>query len=162
MNSPCIKLALLTVVLLSSFAARPASPETGLYQVPVADELKAFADFQVNFVSSKPAENPTTLRFQLPKELIGTAGYYTIRKLSETSNRWSGPNASGTCDQREHVIRCTLRFHDLVMDLSEVEKAINAMPKSPGEKMNRLQVATSFMAEPIGILTYQLDSAPKP
>jgi len=150
----CLKVTL-SIVFLGSVSLCAFAQETGHYQVPVSDQLKAFADFQMKSVSLWPNKNPKSLRFQLPKELVGTASYYTILKLSESSNHWSGPNASGTCDQSKHSIRCNLSFHDLLIDQTEVEKAINATSNTPLEKMNRLQVAAIFKAEPIGTLDYQ-------
>ncbi len=136
-----------------SLSAHAQRPIRGLYQVPVSENLKPFANYPVKFKSDTYENTPNKITFPLPAELVGDSTMVEISKTPDGT--WMGPNAQGSCQYGERYIKCNLKFNDLTIDSVRVETAVRQ--RFPAEQVQgRLSVAEKFSGEPIGIIIYRL------
>lgn len=152
------KISILTFVVFCfvSIFANAARPIRGTYQVPVADELKAFADYPVKFKADNYQDIPTTISFPMPSALLGEETIFTMSKVSDQSTEWAGENIKGNCETLGRYFKCTVQFGSLTVDPKKLETSINQQYTTSEEIAGRKMVALSFGAEPIGILIYKM------
>lgn len=139
-----------------SFPLLASRPVRGIYKVPVQGHLKPYASFPVKFRAENYQDNPTEINFPLPQSLVGELTFIKLTKVNETSKEWTGPNASGLCDQNGRYFICQLAFKNLNFNSQKIEEAIRFEYDSPDEVAGRLEVAKTFSTEPIGIIIYKL------
>jgi hypothetical protein len=143
-------------IYFSSFSLLAARPVRGIYQVPVADHLAAYANYPVKYKADDYQEIPSELTFQLPSPLVGEPTYIQISKVPNTVSEWQGAHASGSCSVEGRYFICRLAFKHLTFDNNKIDEAIRFNYASPEEISGRTEVAKVFSAEPIGVLVYKL------
>ena len=144
-----------------------ARPVRGTYEVPVPEELKAFAQYPVKFKADNYEAIPQVLNFPLPQELTGIQQEIAISRI-ENTDTWSSADATATCAKVGRYFRCEIKFHNLLSDLKSLEAHLKNTYLNPVEFQARLEVAKVFLAgeakksfksiqgEPFGILLYKL------
>ncbi len=137
----------------TSFAARPIR---GTYSVPVSDELKQFASYDVKFKDADYQSLPSQINFPLPVDLVGEPINIFIAKEPGFENVWKGPLAQGVCTNENRNFTCRIEFIGLKFDQEKIISAVNSKYPSASERAGRLSVARHFSGEPIGIITYKL------
>lgn len=136
--------------------ANAERPIRGVYQVPVADELKVFADYPVKFKSDNYQESPTTISFPMPSALLGEETIFTMSKLNDQNTEWAGPNIKGNCETVGRYFKCSVQFDAIAVDQTKLEASIIQQFPSKEESAGRMQVARAFGGEPIGVLIYKM------
>lgn len=143
-------------VLLSQsvLAASSAVNDKGLFSVQVSEELKPFANFQLNASQVHQGSMLSSIEFLLPVELVGAEVSFLIVRDVAHPQRWVGKNIEARCLQAGVHFSCGIRFRNLKIEQGKVEEVINNLEESTADKMNRIQVAQAFANEQIGFLTF--------
>lgn len=125
------------------------------YQVPVAEELKSFADFKITGKTTINAQGLRVIDYKLPEELTGS-GYGSIvlteKRVHSLDTIFKGDLGKALCKEEQGELNCHVEYEDLNIDMTAVESFINTKFQDPTERMNRLEVAKIFSGEPVGIL----------
>lgn len=144
------------IVSLIALSANAARPVRGYYQVPIEGDLKAYATYPVQYKADTYKTNPNEISFPLPATLVGTETIVTMSKVAGQETAWAGSNVNGHCETIDRDFTCTVKFNDLQIDPKAVEAAVNSSFKTPEEVAGRIQVASHFSSEPLGIIVYKL------
>lgn len=151
-----MKFASLFLITLAALPALAERPVRGVYTVPVAQELAAFNSYAVQFKSDTYKQKPNEINFPLPSALVGEEMSIALKQDPKDLERWSGPNAEGTCKKVDRFFQCQLKFNDLTIDPAKVQASIQDQFKNEAEVAGRIKVAQQFGGEPVGIITYKL------
>lgn len=131
-------------------------PIRGVYEVPVAENLKEFASYPVKYKTEGYQADQNKLAFYLPATLVGEEKMIVMTKVVDQEGKWNGPNANAHCQTIGRNFKCTVLFNDLEIDPIKQEIAIRENFQTEAEITGRLQVASHFSSEPIGIISYKL------
>ncbi len=134
----------------------------GAYRVPVSADLTAAATYPVEHVDWTVAAGVATLHYDLPVGLVGGPLSVTFAgPISATSREVTLTSGSGsaTCVATASVITCHEVFANLgVLPLSMAEVERMAALEYAGPIAHRVQVASQFSADPIGIVDFDLQA----
>jgi hypothetical protein len=144
-----------TPAAATSGSTPPAAldPSEPSYEVPVPDELMAFARYAVGTVKWVVKKDERRLEYTLPDELIGKRQPIELVGPETASQTWSLRGATfGTaeCTQLQSQIECREQLDGLAIDVGAVESRVNAGQLPP----ERLRVTRVFQGDPIGILRF--------
>ena len=145
-----------SVLYLLSSLALANRPVRGIYEVPVTENLKAYASYPVKFNSDNYQEEPSTITFPMPSALMGEETLITMSKVAGSETSWSGENVSGDCLTIDRYFKCTVKFNNIEIDQAKLAASIDQQYTTPQERLGRTQVAMSFRDEPIGIIIYKM------
>ncbi|MBY0516365.1 MAG: hypothetical protein K2P81_05625 [Bacteriovoracaceae bacterium] len=147
-----MKFLILTLFLSCSAFAQ----SYGTYHVPVPAELNQFASFEVIDANIQIVNDKINVSYRLPTELVGPientvtlSGTIKQRKILKLR----GPNSRATCVNTETQLECKVTYPDLIIDNASVEEYLKQTIQDPAELKARLEVATTFSTEPVGIVT---------
>ncbi len=135
----------------------------GVYRVPTTnDALAAASTFTVPRIDWVIEGGTARLDYPLPVGLVG--GELPIRlegsfEPGATEVVLVDEVGTGTCVATTHIVTCTERFIDLgalPISLAVVEQV--AAAEYAGPASHRLQIASQFASDPIGVVEIDLDS----
>ena len=128
--------------------ADEANETTATYEVPVPDNLKDVAKFELTGVYHTVSANngAAEIRYDLPLELTGVVNSIVLKSTSPT--HMSGPNADAECVNSV----CQIRFKNLVFDRDAVSDLFKQQGLPKLEAQRRLAVFDSFSGDPAGII----------
>lgn len=152
----CFRLSISVAFLLSASSAFASRPIRGVYEVPVGEDLKSFAEYPVKFKSDNYEASPNELNFPLPAALTGQEQMIHLSRLTETSSVWKGPLAEADCHLIGRIFTCRVVFQGLPIDPVKMEEVIRQEYPEPVVAEGKLKVAMAFGGEPIGIIKYKL------
>lgn len=144
--------AVAALALPALFTASNANAAEGweksdsVYEVPVPEELKDVAVFEIQNVQTRTRNGVEEIKYNLPLELTGVPN--RIRLKSNADGTYSGPNVSGTCANDV----CNLKYKDLKFDVSAVQNLFEARGITGIEFDRRMQVFGHFSGDPGGII----------
>lgn len=164
-------LATMTMLALGCAADPASEPQplpltsgryTGSYRVPTTEGLAAASTFVVPRVDWQIEAGIARLDYPLPVGLVG--GDLTIRlegpiAAGDTEVLLSSEAGTGTCTATATTLTCSERFvdlGDLPISLSVVEQL--AATEYAGPASHRIEIATQFASDPIGVVEIDLDS----
>lgn len=135
---------------------------TGTYRVPTTEGLAAASTFAVTRIDWTIDAGVARLDYPLPVGLVG--GDLTIRlegpiEPGATEVLLVDEVGTGTCVASASVVTCSERFLDLgvlPISLAVVEQVAAAEYNGPAS--HRLDIATQFASDPIGVVEIDLDS----
>jgi hypothetical protein len=139
-----------------------ARPIRGSYDVPVSDELRTFASFDVKFKSEEYERDPVQITFPLPVELTGIQNSISMKKSATDPRVWSGPLVDATCDKEGRYFVCQMQFSGLKLDELRAQELITRRNPDPAVADGIIQVSRRFGGEGIGILRYKLRGGDRP
>ncbi len=133
----------------------------GVYTVPVTEpSLEPFASQPV-VLDWREANGEYRMDYDFPTDLTGVSQRVafegsltrdgTIQLTGDLGSATCEPDASGT-----HFV-CTERFSDIAFDLPRLQRDFERRGLSAAEITRRLEVATLFQSDPIGILEFALE-----
>ena len=153
--------------------ATPFPSPLGLpyYEVPVEDPaLAPYAFFEVPDVHVVVAGGQVTLTYDFPPDLSGVedqtvtltgpVGPMAGREIEGTV--LSDTVGTGTCTVTAGVARCTEIFSALPLDHAAALATVDAAATTPAERAGRRAVVDAFVADPIGIVVFDLATALEP
>lgn len=141
------------------------------YEVPVEDPaLAPYAFFGVPDVHVVVAGGQVTLTYDFPPDLSG------VEDQTVTLTGPVGPTAgreiegtvlsdavgTGTCTVAAGIARCTEIFSALPLDHAAAVATVEAAATTPAERAGRRAVVDAFVADPIGIVVFDLAEALEP
>lgn len=134
----------------------------GTYRVPTTEALAAASEFAVPRVDWIVSDGIARLDYPLPVGLVG--GSLSIRlegpiEPGATEVLLVDEVGTGTCVASASTVTCSERFLDLgalPISLAIVEEI--AAAEYAGPAAHRLQIATQFASDPIGVVEIDLDS----
>ena len=124
-----------------------------LYSVPVPTELEAYATFPIDNASFCWADDELVLGYSLPKLLTGKSQHVSFQGgyNPDTGNfEMSGQNGTAVCTPTAPTWHCAETFIGLKVNLQKLHKLLEGLP--PNEAQARLEVANTFIGDPIGTL----------
>lgn len=130
----------------------------GIYSVPVAPELKEFAQYLSRGEFETDSKTGLeTLQIVLPAELIGSETKIDLFYISELvggKTYWkNGPNEA-TCEDSVISLRCEFSFEKIEIDTEKVISQLKSKNRGEFEISQRVMVSAFFGAEPIGVFEY--------
>lgn len=128
-----------------------------VYSVPVPAHLEPYADYPLEDVSLCRTGAVLELGYSLPALLLGKKTRVSFGGTVDPASdhyELSGDDGTASCDRVDRSWSCTETFVGLTVDLEEVAK--EASDLDPVEAAARLDVATIFGGDPIGILDFDL------
>lgn len=145
------KLVLSMIAVLGMGACATASPTkvietTATYEVPVPDNLKDVATFELDDVYKTIKPGSRDLRYVLPLEITGVKN--EIKLHSDDGKQFSGPNADAVCARDV----CNIKFKNLSFDRQLASNVISAKGFTGQALDRRLAVFDSFSGDPAGII----------
>lgn len=135
-------------------SAHASQPMSGEYIVPVDDEkLAPLARFPLRLNDQNYQVESGRLTFPLPEALVGAPTSITMVKKGDGT--WAGKNVDGVCVNEESTFKCDVKFKGLKFNPAAVAAlALRDFGNSP-DAMKRIEVATRFSTEPLGVLIYE-------
>ncbi|NVB82895.1 MAG: hypothetical protein HOV81_31245 [Kofleriaceae bacterium] len=134
----------------------------GLYRVPtVTPDLEAAATFPIDSADWIISGDTVTLHYDLPIGLVGGDVEVTLTgtfAAGAKSVDVSGPAGTGACTRDANIVTCLETFTGLgtlPVSMEVVERAATAGYAGPTQ--DRIDVATVFGSDPIGVLEFDLD-----
>jgi hypothetical protein len=133
----------------------------GLYRVPVSDEsLLPFAT-QAVVLDWRERNGEYRLDYDFPVELTGISQRVSFegQAAQDGSIQFVGDLGSASCtaDPVGSGFLCTERFPQLQFDLERLQRDFEQRGLPSLEIARRLQVASIFQSDPIGVLSFSLD-----
>jgi hypothetical protein len=135
----------------------------GTYEVPVSADLAGAATFAVPEIEWTLAAGTATLRYALPRGLVGKTLRVDFSGAVDTAAgtaTLSGPAGTAACELRTGAVVCNEVMSGLLPlapDYAVVEQI--AQTDLAGLSAQRLEVAKQFAIDPIGIVHVDLGSA---
>lgn len=122
-----------------------------VYEVPVKEELKAYARFPV-VARTRVNQGIREYQYDLPKPLTGQAVSFSVQGSSDEGAHLRGDLGEMVCQQAS----CTVRLPDLRLDPQQVEAYLRAQNYNAQEMSARLEVAHVFAtSDPAGFIHYE-------
>lgn len=138
------------------FSGTQAIGAEATYEVPVTDDLKPYASFDLSAFIGKKANEEVVL-YHLPPELTG--GKAIPIRLTQKSKSPSGMTAlyeglmgEAGCMFLARETLCTISYPKMNLDPKAVEDYLSERFKGDPALPFLLDVAASFGSEPVGIL----------
>ncbi len=133
----------------------------GLYTVPVDDaSLAPFATQPVR-LDWRDRNGEYRLDYDFPEELTGISQRVSFegRAAGDGSIQLLGALGSASCsaDPTGSGFVCTERFSGIQIDLDRLERDFEQRGLSALEIARRLEVASIFQSDPIGVLSFSLE-----
>ncbi|MDH3726912.1 MAG: hypothetical protein OER77_05230 [Myxococcales bacterium] len=133
----------------------------GLYTVPVDDaSLSPFATQPVR-LDWRERNGEFRLNYDFPEELTGISQRVSFegRAAQDGSIELTGDLGSASCsaDPTGSGFVCTERFPQIQFDLERLERDFEQRGLPALEIARRLEVASIFQSDPIGVLTFSLE-----
>lgn len=172
-----MRIALVSIVLSTLLAACGSDPDPagggdpvphangdfpGVYIVPTIDDpaLAAAAVFPLDHVEWSVTGGIATLHYDLPPGLVGGDLDVTLTGPIEPGQRvvyLSGPVGTGVCTATGKLVSCREEFTGLgTLPISTDVIAQRAALEYPGPVDHRLEVASQFASDPIGVADFDL------
>jgi hypothetical protein len=132
----------------------------GTYEVPISPELRAAATFDVDEIEWSAIEGKARLAYKLPVGLVGTSlrvDFVGHVDQVSGSGELTGEAGSSACTIGEAYVVCKETMPGLLpidVDFDLVRKL--AEREYPGPAQDRVDVATKFMNDPIGVARVDL------
>ncbi len=122
------------------------------YKVPVKDSrLETFSQFSMS-VKVRTVGTVEEFEYELPLELTGESVEISITGLND---KFSGDLSAGECKLQETGRVCQMNYNkNLPLVKEKVDSYLRAQNFSPEELSARLQVADSFMLDPVGFIQF--------
>lgn len=152
------------VFLLPLFALTAFADEgsTAVYSVPVADDLREYADFPLKNYLFEETGGELAIEYEMPKALVGTAGVRVVfrgtRSSGENVVELRGDFGTARCEG-DHDLDCKIKYENLEIDTAGVRAENLEISRSNAEFNARQSVSDSFASEPIGTIRYEADDA---
>lgn len=126
------------------------------YEVPVSEELKQYAAFELTDFDYKLVGSKIILDYKLPKILVGNETRIQIETELRAENDEKGENVEqAECIGDVSVFTCTIKYDArLKIDQRAAIKAIREISGSRTEALGRIKVMRAFSTEPVGIVKY--------
>ncbi|MCA9645831.1 MAG: hypothetical protein H6718_21050 [Polyangiaceae bacterium] len=144
-------------VCIPDGSLEPPHPDlSGSYSVPVSANLEAYAAYPVGDISICRTETTIELGYSLPALLVGKKTRVDFSggvDPSATQHVLSGKDGTATCNRIGKAWSCLEHFMGIEVDLQRV--ADEAAALSPAEAQGRIDVATVFQGDPIGVLEFK-------
>lgn len=151
---------------LSERDAAVLTPPLPYYEVPVDDpSLAPHAFFSVPDVHYVVADGIVTLDYDFPEELSGVFDQTVELRGpvdADGGATISGPQGTGTCTVASGVVRCIEYFSALPVDAARAHSLAGAYGTDTIARGARLAVIDRFVADPIGIVVFDLAEASEP
>jgi hypothetical protein len=132
----------------------------GTYEVPISPELRDAARFEVDEIEWSVIEGTARLAYKLPVGLVGTSlrvDFVGPLDLASGKGELTGEAGSSACTVGEPHVVCKETMPGLLpieVDFDRVRKL--AEREYPGPAQDRVDVATTFMNDPIGVARVDL------
>lgn len=128
------------------------------YSVPVQDDLKPYASFNLKKFNLKNYEGETTVKYKLPLELTGIeqkVEFAGVINSKAQQNILTGKNGTMVCEKNsEAKVSCQVEYKNLEIDEKEAISNIVQSSHSRSEMAGKIQVMRAFSSDPVGIITY--------
>ena len=137
-----------------------SAPEPGVYAgsyaVPVPEELRAYAEYELEQIEIRLRDGELELRYRMPVLLIGEAREVSFRGDASAAGDYvlAGDYGSATCGVRDSVFRCDEVLRDMEPDADKIAEALSALPEQ--EASGRRAVSDRFAIDPIGVLSFDM------
>jgi hypothetical protein len=143
-------------VLAAGFLFSSAS-FAATYEVPVQPELKAVAQFEIQAPEFSQASGFMVMHYQLPPELVGpNHPGVTLRTSDYEKDQFQMSSEYGTANcVRGAQVECKMHLKNLNINAAGVRMVLARSSKTGAEFNQRLQVASLFARDPVGILVYE-------
>lgn len=119
---------------------------SSLYEVPVPDDLKDVALFEISDVRVRTRDGVEQIKYNLPLELTGVEN--RIRLSANGDGTYSGAHAEATCSEKT----CSLKYRDLKFDEAAVRDLFKRRGIEDIELDRRMAVFEHFNGNPAGII----------
>ncbi|MDD4973284.1 MAG: hypothetical protein PHY93_02990 [Bacteriovorax sp.] len=128
------------------------------YSVPVEEELKVYANFEINSFKATETNGAVTVKYKIPKLLTGIEQEVefngTVDPKADT-NILTGSNGVLTCSREvQEKMECKVEYKNLQIDKEKAIKIINKISLSANEASGRIAVMNSFSSDPVGFIHY--------
>ena len=128
------------------------------YSVPVQDDLKEYASFELKTFNLKRYIGKTTVKYKLPIELTGIeqkVEFTGIINSKAQQNILTGDNGTMICEKNSEArISCQVEYKNLEIDEKQAISNIVQSSTTRSEIVGKIQVMRAFSSEPVGIITY--------
>ena len=149
-----MKASLITILFFLSLQ----SAYSATYSVPVANEYKEYAQFELNEFKSIEYDKTTTIKYQIPIELTGIAQTVEFSGAflpGAEMNILTGPNGTLSCSKEVvEKMECKVAYTNLKFDEKKAALLIHKASSNPSETLGRLFVMRAFSSDPVGIIHY--------
>ena len=128
----------------------------GIYSVPVAAELEAYAAYTLESVRVQRSGSELRLDYELPARLLGDRPRLSFRGGLAADGRYvlEGHDGVATCESVSGGLRCDEVLSGLETDRDALDRLLAELPAS--EARGRRSVAEQFSIDPIGVLDVEL------
>lgn len=133
----------------------------GVYSVPVSDPaLEPFASQPV-VLDWRDSGGRYRLDYDFPSDLTGTSQRVSFEGARDPAGmiQLTGALGTATCEASSSGsgFICTERFPQMTFDLERLQRDLERRGLPENEIARRLEVATFFQSDPIGILSFTLE-----
>jgi hypothetical protein len=126
------------------------------YEVPVEENLKPFATFELNEFQKTTDGHNVSVKYVLPEILTGSNTTIEMAgTVDEGTEHFSltGVQGKADCEGLEKTV-CTVTYSGLFVDTENATLAIKKISKTKEEFGMRLEVMRNFSTDPIGSIYY--------
>jgi hypothetical protein len=131
------------------------------YFVPVPEELTPWATYPVSRVVVRQDGDNLEIRYGFPRWLSGVRARIVLTGVSPEGTTTfcvsAGELGTGTCTRDGARFECAEVLPGLEVDREKAREEMAAAGLAAEEIDKRLHVTDSFAADPIGILTFELE-----
>ncbi len=166
---PALILVFLSVAVLASALTAPAqtgvqarSPRTpGAYEVPTEnEELREFANFDVDEIRIEERGRRTRLSYRLPIELVGAPQRLHFTGNQGLSGILKGEFGEMLCEESAPAldrifVTCEVVYKNLQVNEVARKNALRQISTKPGEFEKRLELARGFERDPHGFIAFE-------
>ena len=136
-----------------------AQAGTGTYEVPVKAEVSRLNVFLDAGTIQKEADGVTRLRYVLPKEISGETETHIVMTLQSTSLgilhfAQTAPKGEASCIRFSGHVKCVSGYDPKIVRLEDAESFLRQKFAGDPRLQERLNVASVFSHEAIGILSF--------
>ena len=159
-----VAVALVALVSCQGSEDSQLSDSGATYRVPVESALEPAAEFALREASWKVVEGTAELEYDLPLGLVGGLLKVNLEgpfNAATGTAELSGPVGTGSCSVVGDIVSCVEHFTGLgplPLSMDEVERI--AMLEYDGPVQDRIDVASIFAIDPIGIAELDLAALP--
>ncbi len=142
------------------------TPPIPYYEVPVDDPaLAPHVFFTVPDVHYVVTGDTVTLDYDFPEDLSGV--FDQTVELSgpvdaHGNSTIAGPQGTGTCTVNDGIVRCIEHFSALPINPERARSFVSSYSTDSASRAARLAVLDRFIADPIGIIVFDLADASEP
>jgi hypothetical protein len=146
------------LLFVACFAQASSLAPEAQYVFPTTPGQQPLATFNLTNFSFSRSGNQITISYDLPQQLVGYPNM-TITLTGTTDNssaptELTGNRGTASCTSQDLNLVCQVTYRNLNIDLAKTDSFLRNTVSNASELQTRLDIASEFSSEPVGVVTY--------